>query len=127
MNRTSTILLGTGMLIASLAAPLAASARTSDNLSYTIGVAVGRVLSDRHAVEVHRRHHGDRLRVSRHRWQERHRALHRHWQLEHRRFHHGGGYRFDGHDGHHYRNPGRHQDRHGRRDHDRDHDRNRHG
>ena len=110
MFKTSTILLGTGVLVAGLAAPMAANAGSQDEaLAFVAGAVVGHVLSDQthHVHYVHRRHPvfvppGHRYRH--HGWHKRH-EVHRRWDSKHRRF-----------DGHYWRDHDRRHHRYERRD-----------
>jgi len=87
MIKASTIL-GAGVLVAGLAAPLAASAGSSDEtLAFIVGAAVGHAVGDHHHVHpVHRRYHGHLppARPYRHLgWHKRPHAVQR-WQHERR-------------------------------------------
>lgn len=142
MIKTSTTLLGAGLLVAALGLPLAASAHDNDGvLSLTIGTAVGRVLDydGLRSREIYRHHHDRGHHYSRYdrryapapwfRWQ--HREVYRRWAPSRERFNwrhddHGQRYRLrEHHEG--YR---KHDDHREHRDRDhrdgRDHDGRRH-
>ena len=119
MIKTPTILLGTGLLLASLAAPLAARADHDDRtLAFVIGAAVGHALGDNdvHVRHVHRGYHGPGPNVRQWRWHQRHKALQRKWHRDHRKFHR--------HERFEHRRDHRRHERHDWRD--RGHDRRRH-
>lgn len=110
MNKTSTTLLGAGVLMGGLAVPLAASAHSSDQgLAFVAGAVVGHVLSEqsRHVHHVHRRPpaHVPAVHYRHLGWQKGHA-----WDRKHR--HHD----CRDHDRRHHR----YDRRHDRRDHHRD-------
>lgn len=122
MIKTSTILLGAGMLIASLTAPLAARADNDDAaLAFVVGAAVGNALDDHRsrAQVVHWRRYGYWPHLSPLYWPRPHLDHYRRGHPE-RHWRHDDGFRFDRH-----REHGHDRDHHGKRgrDHDRDHDR----
>lgn len=120
MIKATTVLLGAGLLAASLAVPLSARAEHGDEgLAFVIGAAVGHALADGD-VRVHYRpnHYYRHAPVVRDwRWHQRQKTWHRKFQREHRYFH-----RDDRRD---HRSERRHHRRDDRRDHRRD-DRGRH-